>query len=435
MNNSKILIDILGAGFGIYLTILFYQSIWDSKNLGKWKWIFGILVVGIAHIVSIYFLQETYFLPLLSFLVLIFLSFYFISSIQFKLLFSVAYFVMAAIAEIITGLTLYQLTDLSVSDTQKNMLTYFMGVFISKFIIFIAIKIIYYFKREKHQGSNKFAIAMIFSPLYSLILAFIIYIVAYDSNDRFIIILCMISMVVMVIANIFIFYIIENQIKSERLNQYFNYSKQQLEDQIDHYNELYEAQKETRKIRHDIKNNLLAIGSLISRNKVIEAQSYIEKITGEIQITEITPDSQTPLIDAIIHAKIKEAAKHQIKINYSIRVSEKVDIDFMELAIILTSAIDNAIESTIEVIDQDLKVINIYIHQELEYLSIQIDNPTNNRLDVNQLTTSKKDKQNHGFGLQQIKTITRKYEGSTDFDFDEKSKLFKLSLLLRNMKA
>jgi sensor histidine kinase regulating citrate/malate metabolism len=314
------------------------------------------------------------------------------------------------------------------------MLAYFMGVFVSKIIVLIIIKAIKYFRKGNKRISNKFAITMIFSPLYSLILAFIIYVLAYDSSNMFVTILSEISTIILVVANIFIFNIIENQAESELVKQRFELSQQQLKSQIEHYTDLYNAQRETRKIQHDMKNNLIAITGLLNKNLLKDAQDYINKLTGEIENTTAIVDTGFPTIDAILSAKIQQAAELNITINYKIIVDDEIIVDTMDLATLLANALDNAIEGSCGNENEKKSVITLNIYNTSEYLAINLENSTNNKIDTKIMNTNKPDIQNHGFGLQQIKAITTKYQGSTDIEFDAETKKFRLLLLIKNMK-
>jgi two-component system sensor histidine kinase AgrC len=434
MNDTKLLIDILGAGFEIYLIILLFQSLWERSATKKWIFNVNIIAIAILYVISIVLFQNAIILPLIAFGIKIYLSFFYKSSIQSKLLFSIISFSISAFAEIITGITLSQITNLSIQETQTNMLAYFMGVFVSKIIVLIIIKAIKYFRKGNKRISNKFAITMIFSPLYSLILAFIIYVLAYDSSNMFVTILSEISTIILVVANIFIFNIIENQAESELVKQRFELSQQQLKSQIEHYTDLYNAQRETRKIQHDMKNNLIAITGLLNKNLLKDAQDYINKLTGEIENTTAIVDTGFPTIDAILSAKIQQAAELNITINYKIIVDDEIIVDTMDLATLLANALDNAIEGSCGNENEKKSVITLNIYNTSEYLAINLENSTNNKIDTKIMNTNKPDIQNHGFGLQQIKAITTKYQGSTDIEFDAETKKFRLLLLIKNMK-
>lgn len=434
MNDTKLLIDILGAGFEIYLIILLFQSLWERTATKKWVFNINIIIVAMLYIISIALFQNSIILPLIAFGIKIYISCFYKSSIQSKLLFSIISFSMSAFAEIITGITLSQITNLSIQETQTNMLAYFMGVFVSKIIVLIIIKAIKYFRKGNKRISNKFAIAMIFAPLYSLILAFIIYVLAYDSSNMFVTILSEISTVILVLANIFIFNIIESQAEAELVKRRFEMSQQQLKFQIEHYTDLYNAQRETRKIQHDMKNNLIVITGLLNRNLINEVQEYINKLTGEIENTTAIVDTGIPTIDAILSAKIQKAAELNITINYKIIIDDEIIVDAMDLATILANALDNAIEGSCCTENDKNEVISLNIYNTSEYLTINLENSTNNIIDTKIMNTNKPDIQNHGFGLQQIRAITTKYQGSTDIEFDAKTKKFRLLLLIKNTK-
>jgi two-component system sensor histidine kinase AgrC len=434
MNDPKLLIDILGSGFEIYLIILLFESVWERSITKTWLVNTNIALITTLYAICITLFQNSIALPVIAFGIMVYFSFLYKSSIQSKLFFSLISFSLSAFSEIVTGITLSIITNSSVKEVQANMLAYFMGVFTSKIIVLVIIKAIKYFKKENKRVSNKFFITMISAPLYSLVLAFIIYILAYDSKNIFVTILSEISTIILVLSNIFIFTIIEKQSESEHIKQQYELSQQHLDCQIRHYTDLYDAQIQTRRIQHDIKNNLIAINGLLYKNQIEDAKDYINKISDEIGTISLVVDNGIPVIDAILSAKIQQAAEINIVINYKIIIEKEIVIDSMDLAVLLANALDNAIEGCCGSQNPQNNEITLKIYNSSEYLSIKIENYTSNEINTSLMQTTKPDKNNHGFGLQQIRTIAQKYQGRTDIEFDAETKKIQLLILIKNIK-
>ena len=83
----------------------------------------------------------------------------------------------------------------------------------------------------------------------------------------------------------------------------------------------------------------------------------------------------------------------------------------MDISIILGNSLTNAIEACEGL--RKKKYIKLYMYMKGEYLIIKIKNSkkTDGFIDENSYETTKIDKENHGFGLKNIKYIVDKYDG------------------------
>ena len=78
--------------------------------------------------------------------------------------------------------------------------------------------------------------------------------------------------------------------------------------------------------------------------------------------------------------------------------------DTIDFFVVIGNLLDNAIEN----INSDYKKIIIHIYQDQQYTTIIIKNTYNsNSILKDGAITSKKDKQNHGIGLMNVKGIIR----------------------------
>ena len=63
-------------------------------------------------------------------------------------------------------------------------------------------------------------------------------------------------------------------------------------------------------------------------------------------------------------------------------------------------------------------------------ISILVENPVSGEVNVNELRTTKADKENHGLGLKNIKSIVQKYEGN--FQIEIENQIFRVKIYLPN---
>lgn len=78
------------------------------------------------------------------------------------------------------------------------------------------------------------------------------------------------------------------------------------------------------------------------------------------------------------------------------------------------NALDNAVEAVMKFQDPDKRLIYITIEQVKHFVRIRIENTVAEvpAFDHGIPLTTKKDKENHGFGMKSMETIVNKYDGS-----------------------
>lgn len=174
--------------------------------------------------------------------------------------------------------------------------------------------------------------------------------------------------------------------------------------------------KNISEIKHNINNQLLCVEKLIDENKYSEAKRICRSIDNNIKSNIHFYKSGNVYLDAILNVVQEKANANNItfKVNFSNNLKF---IDGDDLAIIIGNLADNAIEA---LENEQKKELNIDIIQKGGYVILSVQNYcTKPVLKINpKLTTNKQDKLNHGFGLNSVKKIMRKYRGELSY-FEE----------------
>lgn len=201
-------------------------------------------------------------------------------------------------------------------------------------------------------------------------------------------------------------------------------SNNQLENQIKHYSEYEKYMKKVRYISHDIKKHKFALNQLVASKKHKEAVDFIYEIDKEIEEIDYYFVSEHILMDALIKNKIKVCKKYGIKLKYDIFIPKDIHIKNMHISIIFNNLIDNAIEACVNLDDNKReKYIHLYCHVIDNKLICVIKNSKNKHpLELDKsfnIETLKKDKTNHGIGIENLKLTIEKYDGVIDFNIEE----------------
>ncbi len=185
---------------------------------------------------------------------------------------------------------------------------------------------------------------------------------------------------------------------------------------------LENAYNRTRNFRHDIKNHILTMNILAENGDLEEIKKYLREMSGitdESQYVRITGISA---VDAILNEKLYEAQSDSITTSYDVMNMKKNSIKPVDMCIILSNALDNAIEANRKIDDPDSRYIKLKMHGDESYSVISISNPAlsvPSGFSGGMRTTSKGDRENHGFGLKSIESTTKKYDGEMLTKFED----------------
>lgn len=205
---------------------------------------------------------------------------------------------------------------------------------------------------------------------------------------------------------------------------------EQLENQVTYYQKINEFYNEFRSFRHDFRNHLICLRSLLAENEVQRAITYMDDIENMSYTKRKSYDTGNIIVNALLNDKSEKAAQQNTKILFSGFVPT-TGITNADICTIFANALDNAIEACAK--DSSGEPKNIEIHSDFQQgnFALKITNPIFEKVQIrrgNQVSTSKENKSMHGFGVANIVKTTKKYRGDTLLTADDK--LFTLEINL-----
>ena len=184
----------------------------------------------------------------------------------------------------------------------------------------------------------------------------------------------------------------------------------QLEMQAQYYEKMDIISNDIRRFRHDYKNHMFCLNSLLSENKTEDAIKYLESITNNQTMSVSTFQSGNTIADTILNDKSEIAAKDGCKLNFTGVISP--NISAFDICTILANALDNSIEACRKLDEGTKRFIDVNCFLKRDIQIICISNPSNNS-DPN-LKTSKANKAEHGFGIFNIRKTVEKLGGTVN---------------------
>lgn len=204
--------------------------------------------------------------------------------------------------------------------------------------------------------------------------------------------------------------------------------KERLKMQTIYYNDMEQYNKKMSHIKHDMINHLQTIYSMLDNQQISQAQKYLTSFYHNLKNIEPVTHTGNSVVDVILNAKLATAKSNHIEFHNSIVIPPTLPIDSVDLSIILSNLLDNAIEANMK-IDED-RFIGVTIHIYKQSLFISVKNHYNGQIrHINsEYFTTKKNTHGHGLGLKNINYVIQKYNGSLNIEHDQKE--FTISIII-----
>ncbi len=218
---------------------------------------------------------------------------------------------------------------------------------------------------------------------------------------------------------LFIYYIIKDFVKITNSLKMKSISEERAKNELKLWQQLKEKDITQRKIMHDYSNTLICIKGLLEIEDYLGLKNYVEDISVKYKLTHSFVKTGNNLLDVLINSKYEMATKNDTVMILKLDNLSNLDIKDDDIIVLLSNLLDNAMEYVIN-LDRKKREIFFSIHKGNK-LEIIVRNPIENRPKIinNIIKTTKKDKDNHGLGLVNIKEIVEKYNGEHYIDVDK----------------
>ncbi len=204
---------------------------------------------------------------------------------------------------------------------------------------------------------------------------------------------------------------------------------QYLANQEEHIKNIIEADKSIRSFRHDINAHLSALESCIDEKDYDELQNYIDRMKEETQNRKAQSYSGYAAVDTIIAEWHEKALKEGIAWEWKGKLREDLKIELFDLCVLFSNILSNAVEAAEKTEIGGERYIKVSIGSFRGRTSIRVTNTCiNSSSQRMNLRTSKVDKENHGFGMKNIKRMVEKYNGEIVYNF--KNNVFSIEVTI-----
>lgn len=197
--------------------------------------------------------------------------------------------------------------------------------------------------------------------------------------------------------------------------------------QIAVYKMLSEQYRQSERLRHDMKNHIIALSAL-SRNKEWEKiDSYLKNMEG-IALDVDGDMTGNKAVDALLYQKRKQAEEENIKWECDVQMPKGYCINEFDLCVLFGNILDNALEACGRMQRGECRFINIQAKAVKKCFLLEVKNSMDRTEKYADGFTNKEDLQEHGIGLLNVSDVVNKYNGVVNTEAEKD--IFVISILM-----
>lgn len=230
----------------------------------------------------------------------------------------------------------------------------------------------------------------------------------------------------MIILNVAVVYAIAHRKKATYYQQLSEDYKKEFEAEYSFFKDYKEQQQDTIKFRHDWKNHMLLLQEMLEKEEYEKAESYFKELTASTLESVHKIATGNELIDMILSTKMNALEENKITLQCKGVLSEFNFMKHVDVCILLSNLIDNAIEANEKV--EGFRYISLKAKKTEQLFYLEIRNPMEGKLQLedHRILTTKEEKDNHGIGLQNVQDIIEKYNGEYHITTENQEYVFQM---------
>ena len=425
---GKVLIHLFAAILELFTVFELSKRFRENKKGNYIVLVLSIIIYLTFSIVATMYIKNAIIMLAVNFIVLsVFMLSYKIK--LYKILISISVVIMVGMSyEMITMLVVSAINNVTPEILSNDLELYMLLVIIAKFSMYFTIKgmIIVVKPISKSACPVYNALSLIF-PVSSFAILIMFSYVMYGSTMLTDKILVLAAAVLLILANIGEFAIYDAIVKNEEKVAFQKTQIAFLEKERIDYSILIDSQIKANKEVHEIKHKMHSIKEYIKED-ISKAMIAVDDLCDVLSVNQIINYCDNSDINALINMKYNKAILEKIKLNIQVVITKEIEVDSMDICVMLGNILDNAITANLE-LDEPNRNIDLYIRTQKNFLTIKCVNRTINT-DVIIGKTTKNNKMHHGFGLQKIKELATRYNGTMCYNIENNE--FVISITLEN---
>lgn len=421
---SNVLSAFADAGMFFLLFEVFLEH---RKNLRSNAYAISVICLGIALGVCNYFLMFQFVNVIVMMLLAGIASFLYKGSLRSRALAVIITAMIGLIAEVVVVYFVTFASGMSVEDMILAPDYHIFGVLTSKITGLAICNVVRVQSRRKSLKLGRdfwLAFLLLFGSYLGVTTQ--LFIISYEIETAGYNTEILLSSLGLFLCIAFSLYLYERQTEQSAAIQEQKRYELQMESQLKHLDDILAKQNELRGFKHDIFNKMTALEGYLEAGDTHGALTFVRTLTHRLETIAPMLDTGNTALDATLSTKKTLAENKGIDFTMTIHVQENLPIAPEDICTIFGNALDNAIEAC-EQIQSSEKYINLSLVQLDNTLICKIINTAPGK-PASGFSTTKDDKDNHGFGLANLRESLAKYDSAPEIEWQQG--IFSLSFVL-----
>ena len=209
-----------------------------------------------------------------------------------------------------------------------------------------------------------------------------------------------------------ILYAQQEQARRMKANSELASINAQLESQHQEYLQSKENIESLGRLAHDLKHQITALRAQVDPEHM---EAGFEQLEKSVQRYSMQQHTGNPVLDVILTTKERTCADRGITFTAVADGSLLNAMTSMDIASLFGNALDNAIEATSKLPNEDQRLIKLALYEQNQFIVMRVENYYDSTLkkdaEGNLRTTKRDNKHRHGFGVKSIRHIVQQYGG------------------------
>lgn len=193
----------------------------------------------------------------------------------------------------------------------------------------------------------------------------------------------------------------------------------QISFQKEQYSMVWDKVQSAQIFHHDLRHHANLLAKMILDKNYEEAFAYTQKLGSYVFKSASTHYCENSLVNAILSVHLEAAKMKNITLNCRAVLPKNIDIDEMELCVMLSNLLENAVVHCGSSEENKRVLLDISILQKKEQLCIRIQNSCSRELEQKQKKTPVLEERQNGIGLQSVGAIVERKRGVMDITCTE----------------
>lgn len=200
------------------------------------------------------------------------------------------------------------------------------------------------------------------------------------------------------------------------------------ETQLAAYKMLWEHYSRSERLRHDMKNHIIALAGLLENKEWEKMRDYLRQLEDNGNLRSGEDITGNKAVDAILYQKRKAAEEKNITWECDMQMPRECHINEFDLCILFGNLLDNALEACKKLPEQECRFITIQSKTIKRCFCMEVKNSTDKNTQWKPGVTGKEEPEEHGIGLLNVADMVHKYDGVMKIEV--RDGIFLISILL-----